>query len=224
MITTRNIVFFEQPHPVREGLAITRARKLETALRNEREKNQWCPETWEEMLPFTETTATGLPEYHSWTPSVLLDHITQLDQLLFQDLAGLQTWLEELIREDQTADTHLVGIAQYVSSFNMALQSLQEKEAGVLYPCIREYLNAGTQNKPLPRFPFGSIVRAFENIRIDYKQISQYWTSVRTYIYHYTTSGTSDLLQEKVAAYDHRLQEQLYLKTFVLFPLISTLE
>lgn len=178
----------------------------------------------EQELQQTEKAPAARPiPYNEWSLDFLADYIVNIHHgFVRKALPDLVTYSAKIASVHGDNHPELIVIAKLVEEINNEMLSHMVKEERVLFPYVKDLVNAKKNNEKLPLSPFGTVKNPINIMEMEHEFVGNHMAEIRQLTNDYALpadacasySYTFKLLQE----FEEDLHMHIHLENNILFP------
>ncbi|EMR02384.1 iron-sulfur cluster repair di-iron protein [Cesiribacter andamanensis] len=172
--------------------------------------------------------ARPLP-YNEWDPAFLADYIVNTHHsYVRQMLPELSTYAQKVARVHGQQHPELLEINRLVESIWEELMGHLPKEEEILFPFIKQLVQASSSGRPLEKPHFGTVENPVRMMEMEHEAAGHDLEKIRELSNHYTlpedACGSYRLLFSLLEEFESDLHLHIHLENNILFPKALELE
>lgn len=165
----------------------------------------------------------------NWEPVELADYIVNIHhQYVNRALPELKALCQKLAGLKGDSHPELIEIAGIVDQVALDLANHMLKEENILFPYIKQLVQARRENRRLDPPPFGSIANPIKSNETEHfetaKNVQFIYEKTNQYTPPEGTGSDFKILYSKLEEFERDLKEHIHLENNVLFPKAMELE
>jgi regulator of cell morphogenesis and NO signaling len=174
------------------------------------------------------TAARPLP-YNEWDPAFLADYIVNTHHTYVrQMLPDLTAYALKVARVHGDQHPELLEINRLVEAIRDELMGHLPKEEEILFPFIKQLVQAKASGQPLNRPPFGTVENPVRMMEMEHENAGQALEQIRELSQNYSlpedACGSYRLLFKMLEEFEADLHLHIHLENNILFPKALELE
>lgn len=167
--------------------------------------------------------------YNEWDPSFLADYIVNTHHTYVRNnLPDLMTYAQKVARVHGDQHPELLEIYSLVEGINEELMSHMLKEENILFPFIKQLVQAKNNNQPLERPHFGTVENPVRMMEAEHESAGQDLERIRELSNNYSlpedACGSYKMLFKMLEDFESDLHIHIHLENNILFPKALELE
>jgi len=187
----------------------------------------------EELLTKLNQIQTGSSEekvdYQSWELDLLADYIEKKHhRYVRRRIPEIRKYLEKVVQVHGTQHPELIKIAEHFEATARELQSHMKEEEGILFPHVREMIEAELENETLEKPAFETVQNPIQQFMEEHDQEGVRFREISALSNAYTppadACNTYRVTYELLKEFEQDLHLHIHLENNILFPRAAELE
>lgn len=167
-------------------------------------------------------SARPLP-FNDWSLDFLADYIVNTHHsYVKKNLPDIRAYAEKVRKVHGNSHPELLQIYQLVEEIHSELTSHMVKEERVLFPYIKELVNAQNNTAPLHTSHFGSVINPINMMEMEHEMVGKNLAAIRVLTHNYSlpedACASYSLLFRMLDEFEEDLHIHVHLENNILFP------
>lgn len=194
-----------------------------------RERNIDPAAVFADLARLGQSPQAGTPKFSSWPCDELIDYIVNVHHTFVRGaIPTLLAHTRKVASVHGGRHPELVAVAQAFESVSADLQSHMLKEEHVLFPYIRQLVQAKRTGSTVVPPPFGAARNPIGMMEAEHKAAGDEFHSIRMMTDAYTLPGdactTYRITFQELRQFEEDLHQHIHLENNILFPMAVALE
>lgn len=171
----------------------------------------------------------GEIDYRTWPLDLLADYISKTHHRYVESkITEITPYLNKVMRVHGENHPELIEIGELFFQSAQELTSHMSKEEGILFPHIRNMVEAQISNSPLPETSFGDVKNPIEVMYMEHDNEGERFRQIAELSNNYTppadACGTYRVTFSLIEEFENDLHKHIHLENNILFPKAIELE
>ncbi len=181
------------------------------------------------LQAITNQPQNDTPNYSSWELDVLIDYIVKTHHTYVNEaLPMLDEFSAKVARVHGESHPEVVEIFYHYGKISEELRMHMQKEEGILFPYIKEMVEAKDNGKLQPFCPFGTISNPISLMEMEHESAGGSMYKINNLSSNYTppleACNTYRVLYAKLKEFENDLHQHIHLENNILFPKAIAME
>jgi regulator of cell morphogenesis and NO signaling len=167
--------------------------------------------------------------YNEWSLDFLADYIVNTHHTYVRkNLPDIRAYASKVLEVHGKAHPELEKIQPLVEAIAAELIAHMEKEEKVLFPYIKQLVQAKNNHQPNPQSSFGSIENPIKNMENEHEAVGNFVEEIRKFTKNFTlpedACASYTLWYKMLEEFEEDLHLHIHLENNILFPKAIELE
>lgn len=167
--------------------------------------------------------------YNEWSPDFLADYIVNTHhRYVRKNLPDIRAYAEKVMQVHGNRHPELLRIRQLVEEVYNEMMAHMLKEEKVLFPYIKELVNAQNPTQPLQAAHFGTVQNPIHMMEMEHEVVGTNLATIRELSHDYTlpedACASYSLMYRMLDEFEEDLHLHVHLENNILFPRVLEIE